>query len=515
MLKTLVLPSYSPPTSPKDVIALLPPTLSRHFSALSAPLSHSHLEDSIDLRKDSAKIFAFGHGGIILSPARADSATTEDGSSRTTGYLQVVSTTRRTVKKIVIRIVGRQSIAFPQDPLNRERDETYSKVVVVGRGFERGGGGVQLVQGVNTFEYSIQIPATTCCRVSSPYAEINHFVCGTVVGSSRGVFGKDLQAEQQIWVMSAPASFSSDSEIECFGLDIRAENHTPKLGPFSLTASSSRFIVGGPFVLSLSLHSPPPNLAIYAVVVYIDQTADLTSFHHPSKTAVVRSKLIVLEASGGEKPLNTGHPLKEGTKAMMECRGESGDSAWSFEKVARMVSYFHILPRRRKERRRRFDASFNLLSKTDSLLLHPSFFIPSHFVPDLSTFSQPTDELLQPTTHPSTETSIRFTAELVVKIYYTSFDPMDPSSSTTLLRATLLKRQVAIGCCGCLKTRLSLPNYSEDPSSSVCSLAMKDPANAKNLGNPCSKLNSNSLILLPRRRRRRWGETGKSCLRGS
>ena len=85
MLKTLVLPSYSPPTSPKDVISLLPPTLNRQtslFSVLSAPLSHSHLDDHIYLRKDSAKIFAFGHGGIILSPARAESAIAEDGSSR-------------------------------------------------------------------------------------------------------------------------------------------------------------------------------------------------------------------------------------------------------------------------------------------------------------------------------------------------------------------------------------------------------------------------------------------------
>ena len=80
------------------------------------------------------------------------------------------------VKKIVIKIVGRQSIAFPKDLGQRERDEVYSKIVEVGRSgeLEGGGRGILLNQGVNTVESSL--PNSSLSRRSSPNNDLTIYL---------------------------------------------------------------------------------------------------------------------------------------------------------------------------------------------------------------------------------------------------------------------------------------------------------------------------------------------------
>lgn len=59
------LPPYSSPPTPNDVLCRLVPSLTRHNSD---PLFQTHLHQNLNLSKDSARIFCFGHGGIVLFP---------------------------------------------------------------------------------------------------------------------------------------------------------------------------------------------------------------------------------------------------------------------------------------------------------------------------------------------------------------------------------------------------------------------------------------------------------------
>ena len=70
----------------------------------------------------------------------------------------------------------------------------------------------------NRYEFLLNVPPD--CPVSgqvdtSPLAITSHYAVGTVVGSAKGLFGKDLTAEQEVWVF-AGAEEEGQSSPFCF-----------------------------------------------------------------------------------------------------------------------------------------------------------------------------------------------------------------------------------------------------------------------------------------------------------
>ncbi|KAL7416340.1 hypothetical protein BDY24DRAFT_379347 [Mrakia frigida] len=404
------LPSYTPPS--KDAISIVPSLSALHPDPTHP--AHSALLLNLDLKKDSVKIFSFSQGGIILCPeevrdsSRA-SVEQEESWAKAGGYLQVVSTQRKIVPQISVKIVARQSLSFPQDRGgSREEDEVFAKEVVLKD--------VQLEKGLNSFEFLLALPHSAPVHAGSTrdrkaFATLFHYAIGTVSGF-KGFFGsKDLVAEEQVYVVAAPSMGSSDDSLR---LALRVEGHTEELGPCSLEASSSHFMVAGPLRIFLSLHSPPPTLRVYAIKVYIEQKGDLTSFRfRPTKTTRVLLKGSVLE-SGWKGPYGSNslsRLLQDGREGEEMLFDASVGDAWTFEQVARI----------------------------------------------------PDDMVLRPSTYPQTDTSIRISSELVVDLYFTLTPTDPPSTPTKVMIASVLRQPVFLAGCGCLPDRLSLPNYTPRP----------------------------------------------------
>lgn len=59
---------------------------------------------------------------------------------------------------------------------------------------------------LSRFEYLINLPPDACVTEWATLdPRIFNFVVGTAVGSAKGIFGKDLTAEKQVFVIDAPA----------------------------------------------------------------------------------------------------------------------------------------------------------------------------------------------------------------------------------------------------------------------------------------------------------------------
>lgn len=59
----------------------------------------------------------------------------------------VVSTSRRRIDRISVKVVSRQSVSFPQDKGRREEDEVFSREATLA---DEDGGGIWLEKGINT-----------------------------------------------------------------------------------------------------------------------------------------------------------------------------------------------------------------------------------------------------------------------------------------------------------------------------------------------------------------------------
>lgn len=62
-----------------------------------------------------------------------------------------------------------------------------------------------LLFATSRYEFLLNVPPDTPVSGqvdTSPLAITSHYAVGTVVGSAKGLFGKDLTAEQEVWVFA-------------------------------------------------------------------------------------------------------------------------------------------------------------------------------------------------------------------------------------------------------------------------------------------------------------------------
>ena len=221
---------------------------------------------------------------------------------------------------------------------------------------------------MSRFAFEFYLPPDLCVSSFEPLAMIRHFVVATAVGSAKGLFGKDLTAEEMVYAIAGPAqpegqfvygAHARSFEMMTFtsplsvsrpdGSDLLFDHHSTgyldSLGPWSIDASSSLFTVAGGVFLSLTFASPPPNLRIYAVKMFVDQTVELTSFRNPAKTGTLRKRQVVLERGWDGPPtqaalnrLRRGGTEKDAILFDASETGNGDDGGWTLEDVGRIVS---------------------------------------------------------------------------------------------------------------------------------------------------------------------------------
>jgi hypothetical protein len=130
-------------------------------------------------------------------------------------------------------------------------------------------------------------------------------------------------------------------------MSYHAEELSPHFGPFSLDISSNELLVNAALYLSLRCPSPPPDLVVYAVNVYIRQQVTITSPRPGGKTTTILGpKLWMIqegEKSGYGKPgfaelaRARGSMLYEASSTTEGSSSETSTSeGWEFTRFSRL-----------------------------------------------------------------------------------------------------------------------------------------------------------------------------------